>query len=121
MGNTTNEDLLLIQTRQTTTVPIILQNIFGQNKDVDAHNAKILKLLVKRIINIEAVNSKTDSQTQRLTPTNFSKFTAGLPGILQIEQGTRVMLIKNPPVTKRAVYKQPNDPHSYSVQGSLWH
>ena len=92
MGNTTNEDLLLIQTRQTTTVPIILQNsthIFAQNKDVDAHNAKILKLLVKRIINIEAVNSKTDSQTQRLTPTNFSKFTAGLPGILQIglEQG----------------------------------
>ena len=58
-------------------------------------NVKNMHLHRDSAINIEAVDSKTGSQTQRLSTTNFSKFTAGLPGILQIGQGAMVMLIKN--------------------------
>ncbi|KAK3105150.1 hypothetical protein FSP39_018213 [Pinctada imbricata] len=73
-------------------------HVFSTNKEVDLHNQDMLKFLRKEIVEIPAKDFKKDKASGKMTslsiPTSKSD-SDGLPTILLMSEGARVMLTRN--------------------------
>ncbi|KAK3088416.1 hypothetical protein FSP39_018892 [Pinctada imbricata] len=73
-------------------------HVFSTNKEVDLHNQDMLKYLQKEIVEIPAKDFKKDKASGKLTSLSIpiSKSDSdGLPTILLMSEGARVMLTRN--------------------------
>ena len=95
----TEEDIELINTRNVDNLgvpaPPEALHIYALNKDVDAHNEKMLNQLGGQIITIQSIDSKTDHQTGRIDNISLGKKESGLWKEIKVAIGARVMLTKN--------------------------
>ena len=99
----TEEDIELIKTRNVDNLgvpaPPEALHIYALNKDVDAHNEKMLNILCEQIITIKSIDSKTDQQTGRIENISLKEKESQLWKEIKVAVGARVMLTKNVDVT----------------------
>ena len=62
LGNVTDEDMDFLKTRQCVETPEALNSV--THTAVNNHNQKMLHMIVKKILTIEATDSKNDTQTK---------------------------------------------------------
>ena len=95
----TEEDIELIKTRNVDNLgvpaPQEALHIYALNKDVDAHNEKMLNILCEKIITIKSIDSKTDQQTGRIENISLKEKESQLWKEIKVPVGARVMLTKN--------------------------
>ena len=99
----TEEDIELTKTRNVDNLgvpaPPEALHIYALNKDVDAHNEKMLNILCEEIITIKSIDSKTDQQTGRIENISLKEKESQLWKEIKVAVGARVMLTKNVDVT----------------------
>ncbi|MEW8547603.1 MAG: AAA family ATPase [Candidatus Thiodiazotropha sp.] len=99
LNQQTEEDMLLIQSRQVetndVTYPVGALHIFAFNKEVDRHNSRMLQNLNVPTITIVAVDSKKDQQTGRVAMASHGAKESGVLKELKLAVGARVMMTTN--------------------------
>ena len=99
-----DSDVLMIKSREidqrSDLYPQKALHIFAFNRDVDSHNALMLKSLVGPVITIHAVDSKKDQETGRIETSAFDeqkkqKKPGGMLKELKVAVGARVVMTSN--------------------------
>lgn len=102
IGQATHDDIALLKTRlvfdNNLIYPRNALHVFATNKKVNSHNDMMMTELGCEIKNIKA-KDKIPHLLSGYTPKDDERFTGGLPNILRIAIGARVMLTRNIDVT----------------------
>ena len=98
----TDEDLNFLKSREISTdsedYPRECLHVFATNKAVDAHNKRMLDSLQTPTVTIVAVDRKPAALSS-YDVSSDTRFTGGLPSVINLAVGAKVMLIRNIDVT----------------------
>jgi hypothetical protein len=97
-SNHTEEDIAFLRSREisvsSTDYPKEALHIFATNKSVDEHNSNMLNALPSQKVTLVAVDRKPAALSS-YDVNSDTRFTGGLPSVISLAIGAKVMLIRN--------------------------